>query len=112
VKLTYEDFARACREGDDAADKGGAVYAMDEAGIELVGAIDAAKQRAIRIALFTAGKPIPTTTEIVDVSPMPQEEFRRLQAAVLDGISIGVRAALNAAQQLVDEAMRRSQQDL
>lgn len=93
--LTYDDLARACRENDKSAEEAGAAGAMLAVGIEIKEVLKAAEQRAIRIALFTHGKPVPTDAVPVDISPMERAEFNRLQAAVLDGIAIGLRAALN-----------------
>ena len=93
--LTYDDLARACRENDLIAEERGIVAAMEAVGTGMVSALPVAEQRAIRAALHAKGEPMPKDRQTVDIRPMEQAEFIRIQSAVLDGIAIGLRAALN-----------------
>jgi hypothetical protein len=93
--LTYDDLARACRENDLISEERGLKAAVEAVGVGLEGAIGVAEQRAIRAALQAKGEPLPKDRQTVDIRPMEQAEFIRIQSAVLDGIAIGLRAALN-----------------
>jgi hypothetical protein len=93
--LTYDDLARACRENDLIAEERGLKAAVEAVGTGLVSALQVAEQRAVRAALYAAGKPVPTDMQPINIRPMTDAEFMRIQSAVLDGIAIGLRAALN-----------------
>jgi hypothetical protein len=93
--LTYDDLARACRENDLIAEQRGLKAAVESVGAGLVSAMQVAEQRAIRAALFASGRTMPQDMTTVDIRPMEQAEFTRLMSATLDGIAIGLRAALN-----------------
>jgi hypothetical protein len=94
--LTYDDLARACRENDKASEEEDIAMVYGDLGTQVSTVVAVAEQRAIRAALQASGKPLPKDRQPVDISPMGQIEFMRLQAAVMDGIAIGLRAALNA----------------
>jgi hypothetical protein len=93
--LIYDDLARACRENDMIAEERGFESAVEAVGASLAGVLLVAEQRAIRAALYAAGKPVPTDMQPINIRPMTDAEFMRIQSAVLDGIAIGLRAALN-----------------
>jgi hypothetical protein len=93
--LTYDDLARACRENDMIAEQRGLQAAVEAVGAGLVSVLQVAEQRAIRAAIHAKGEPMPKDRQPVDIRPMEQAEFIRIQSAVLDGIAIGLRAALN-----------------
>ena len=94
--LTYDDLAKACRENDAAAESENIAMVYGDLGTRVSVVVAVAEQRAIRSALQAAGKPIPMGGETVDIRPMEQAEFMRIQAAVMDGIAIGLRAAKNS----------------
>lgn len=94
--LTYDDLARACRENDLIAEQRGLPASFEAVDVGLKAAIACAEQRAIRIAFILAGEDMPNVAEPTPVTvPMSPSDLVNYQAAVLDGIAIGLRAALN-----------------
>jgi hypothetical protein len=92
--LTYDDLARACRENDALAEKVGLIETIKQLGADFSGFANVADQRGMRGVLHTRGREIEYGVP-VHFSKEEMAELTMLKAAVMDGIAIGLRAALN-----------------
>jgi hypothetical protein len=107
--LIYDDLARACRENDTEAEKSdpmlGASDTMQSLGCSAVGAAGVAEQRGLRALMFYRDVK-PDESGRFHLSQQERADLILLQAAVFDGIAIGLRAARNEVQERLENAMK------
>ena len=93
--LTYRDLAQAASQNDALAEQDGTDDTITAAGAKASDVVAVAKQRALRAVLAYGGRPIPTDRVTVTLSEDEELLLSVLLPGIIDGITIGLRAAQN-----------------
>lgn len=85
-------LAQAAADNDAVAEERGLEAALTDLGLDAPDVMSIAEQRAMRLVLTRAGKPLPGSAEFVPLTRDEMADVVTLTVCCMDGIAIGWRA--------------------